>query len=140
MAQWSDIAEEQKMQQNIDAEMKDMLTAERERNVFACQCLNVPMVLKTSYKVNVDALRALGKMIEQTVLSEATATPTAAGSRYVPATAALTVPAAPRLAVTGALRPVAAAVCAPILQAAIAANRLCSRSKLAKVERARFWD
>eukprot|EP01047_Picozoa_sp_COSAG01_P029489 COSAG01_NODE_2025_length_8604_cov_16.296296_1_plen_27_part_10 len=27
------------MQQNIDAEMKDMLTAERERNVFACQCL-----------------------------------------------------------------------------------------------------
>jgi hypothetical protein len=29
------------MQQNIDAEMKDMLTAERERNVFACQCLNV---------------------------------------------------------------------------------------------------
>jgi len=58
-----DIAEEQKMQQNIDAEMKDMLTAERERNVFACQCLNVPMVLKTSYKVNVDALRALGKMI-----------------------------------------------------------------------------
>ena len=58
-----DIAEEQKMQQNIDAEMKDMHTAERERNVFACQCLNVPMVLKTSYKVNVDALRALGKLI-----------------------------------------------------------------------------
>ena len=58
-----DIAEEQKMQQNIDAEMKDMLTAERERNSFACQCLNVPMVLKTSYKVNTDALRALGKLI-----------------------------------------------------------------------------
>eukprot|EP01047_Picozoa_sp_COSAG01_P013964 COSAG01_NODE_670_length_14354_cov_14.787653_1_plen_78_part_00 len=45
------------MQQNIDAEMKDMLKAERERNSFACQCLNVPMVLKTSYKVNADALR-----------------------------------------------------------------------------------
>ena len=58
-----DIAEEQKMQQNIDAEMKDMLTAERERNSFACKCLNVPMVLKTSYKVNTDALRALGKLI-----------------------------------------------------------------------------
>ena len=41
-----DIAEEQIMQQNIDAEMKDMHTAERERNVFACQCLNVPMVIE----------------------------------------------------------------------------------------------
>eukprot|EP01049_Picozoa_sp_SAG25_P009769 SAG25_NODE_1000_length_4352_cov_31.202680_1_plen_102_part_00 len=46
-----------------NAEMKDMLTAERERNSFACKCLNVPMVLKTSYKVNTDALRALGKLI-----------------------------------------------------------------------------
>ena len=58
-----DIEEEQKMQQNIDAEVKDMATAERERYVHASQCLNVPMVMKASTRMNVDALKALSKMI-----------------------------------------------------------------------------
>jgi hypothetical protein len=58
-----DIHEETKLQQNIDAEIKDMTSAERERSSFACQCFNVQMVLKISYKVNVDALKALNKLI-----------------------------------------------------------------------------
>ena len=58
-----DIEEEQKMQQNIDAEMKDLTNAERERSSFASQCFNVQMVLKVSYKINIDALKALNKLV-----------------------------------------------------------------------------
>ena len=58
-----DITEESKIQENIDAEMKDLRTAETERDTAACANLNVQLVHKQSYKVNDDSLKALGKLI-----------------------------------------------------------------------------
>jgi hypothetical protein len=58
-----DITEESKLRENIDAEMKDLRTAETERDTAACANLNVQLVHKPSYKVNDDSLKALGKLI-----------------------------------------------------------------------------